>query len=48
MEVSFMAQTKWWVKSAKVDIKPASSDTKKVEPAKAKTAEPKVEKPADA
>lgn len=41
---------KWWVRQrgADVTVEKASSDTKKVEPAKSKTAEPKVEKPTDA
>lgn len=41
--------TKWWVRQRGADVKveKASSETKKVEPAKAKTAEPKVEKPTD-
>ena len=44
-----MGTTKWWIRNrAKVEAKPASSDTKKVTPAKAKTAEPKTEKPTDA
>lgn len=40
--------TKWWVRQRGADVKveKASRETK-VEPAKAKTAEPKVEKPTD-
>lgn len=44
------AQTKWWVRQRGADVKveKASSDSKKVTPAKEKTAEPKTEAPADA
>ena len=44
-----MPTTKWWVKvpAADVKVERASTAAKKVEPAKAKTAEPKVEKPTD-